>query len=201
MITKDGYIQLTDFGLSKQNILDNKSANTFCGTPEYLAPEIIEKNGHGKSVDWWSLGTIIYEMLTGMPPFYGDNYKTLFKNIIAGQVIYPHYLSKEARSFLENIFIRDPEQRLGSMNDANDIKTHPFFKGVSWEDIYNKKIKPPFLPRISYPHDTKYFDIEFTSSKPEDSISAPNSQDSDINIDNYKGFSFNGDLIINNVLE
>jgi protein-serine/threonine kinase len=101
LIDRDGYVKVTDFGLSKQNIIDNHSANSFCGTPEYLAPEIVEKTGHGKAVDWWSLGAIIYEMLTGLPPFYSKDRDKLFKNIKSGNIKYPVYLSKNALNLVQ----------------------------------------------------------------------------------------------------
>ena len=104
LIDKEGYVKITDFGLSKQNILDNHSANSFCGTPEYLAPEIIENLGHGKAVDWWSLGAIIYEMLTGLPPFYSKDREKLFKNIKSGAFKSHVYLSEEAISLLQVFF-------------------------------------------------------------------------------------------------
>ena len=103
LIDRDGYIKLTDFGLSKQNIFDNYSATSFCGTPEYLEPEIIEHLGHGKAVDWWSLGAITYEMLVGVPPFYSKDRDKLFRNIKTGNVKYPSYLSKDAVNFLQVI--------------------------------------------------------------------------------------------------
>lgn len=101
LIDRDGYIKITDFGLSKQGIIDNHGANSFCGTPEYLAPEVIDNLGHGKAVDWWSLGAIIFEMLTGLPPFYSKDRDKLFKNIKAGAIKYPNYLSKDALSLLQ----------------------------------------------------------------------------------------------------
>ena len=100
LINTDGYIKITDFGLSKENISDNVSARSFCGTPEYLAPEIVESKGHGQAVDWWSLGSILYEMLTGMPAFYNNDREKLFKSIKSGQVKYPKLLSKEAFDLL-----------------------------------------------------------------------------------------------------
>lgn len=100
LIDRDGYIKVTDFGLSKQHITDNHSALSFCGTPEYLAPEIIEKLGHGQAVDWWSLGAIVYEMLTGLPPFYSKDREKLFKNIKTGNLKIPNYLSKESTQLL-----------------------------------------------------------------------------------------------------
>ena len=133
LIDKDGYIKITDFGLSKQNILDNFGATSFCGTPEYLAPEIIENKGHGKAVDWWSLGAITYEMLTGLPPFFSQDREKLFKNIRLGLLKFPTYLSKDSVDFLMCLFIKDPEKRLGSgTNGLNNLKSHPFFKNIDW---------------------------------------------------------------------
>ncbi len=199
LIDRDGYVKVTDFGLSKQNILDNHSAKSFCGTPEYLAPEIVENIGHGKAVDWWSLGAIIYEMLTGLPPFYSKDREKLFKNIKAGNIKYPVYLSKDALSLLQSFFVRDPDKRLGSGNNGiNDIKTHPFFKNIDWVAIYNKKIKPPFIPKVSSDTDTKYVDSEFTNCTPTDSYTAGESLNENDNP--YKGkkklnidFSYNKD--------
>lgn len=194
LIDKDGYIKITDFGLSKQNILDNFGASSFCGTPEYLAPEIIENKGHGKAVDWWSLGAIIYEMLTGLPPFYSKDRDKLFKNIRSGLIRYPTYLSKEAINLLQSFFIKDSEKRLGSgINGLNDIKFHPFFKNLDWDAIYKKKIKPPFIPKISNDFDTKYIDTEFTNCTPTDSYTGGDSLD---NSDNpYQDFSFNESIM------
>jgi serine/threonine protein kinase len=194
LIDKDGYIKITDFGLSKQNILDNFGASSFCGTPEYLAPEIIESKGHGKAVDWWSLGAIIYEMLTGLPPFYSKDRDKLFKNIRSGLIRYPTYLSKEAINLLQSFFIKDSEKRLGSgINGLNDIKFHPFFKNLDWDAIYKKKIKPPFIPKISNEFDTKYIDTEFTNCTPTDSYTGGDSLD---NSDNpYQDFSFNESIM------
>jgi serine/threonine protein kinase len=181
LIDRDGYIKLTDFGLSKQNIFDNFSATSFCGTPEYLAPEIIEKIGHGKAVDWWSLGAITYEMLVGLPPFYSKDRDKLFKNIKSGIVKYPSYLSKEAINFIQLLFIREPEKRLGGKNDFEDIKAHPFMKNVDWDSIYKKKVKPPFIPNINSDFDTKYIDSEFTCSTPTDSYNPGESLDKEQN--------------------
>lgn len=101
LIDKNGYIKLTDFGLSKQNISDNHSAKSFCGTPEYFAPEVIENSGHGKAVDWWSLGAIIYEMLVGLPPFYHKDREQLYQNIKKIKVEYPEHLSNKVISLLK----------------------------------------------------------------------------------------------------
>jgi serine/threonine protein kinase len=170
LINNDGYIKLTDFGLSKQNIIDNHSTYSFCGTPEYLAPEIIENKGHGKAVDWWSLGAIIYEMLCGIPPFYSKDRDKLFKNILRGNLKFPNFLSKDAINLLQNFFVRDPDKRLGSRAwGVDEIKQHPFFKGIDWDSILRKKIKPPFIPKLYSETDTKYVDTQFTSCTPTDS--------------------------------
>ena len=189
LINKDGYIKITDFGLSKENISDNKSAKSFCGTPEYLAPEIIEGKGHGQAVDWWSLGSILYEMLTGMPPFYNKDREKLFHTIKTGQVKFHKYMSKEAIDLLEKFFIKDPEQRLGSgPNGLKDIQSHPFFASINWESILAKKIKPPFTPKLRSETDTKYIDPEFTSDPPKDSYNAGESLNDNDNP--YIGFSY-----------
>ncbi len=170
MIDKDGYIKLTDFGLSKQNILDNHSASSFCGTPEYLAPEVIESCGHGKAVDWWSFGAIVFEMLTGMPPFYNKEKEKLFKDIKSIKIDYPKYLSKEAISLFKEIFVRDPDKRLGSgPKGTENLKSHSFFATVNWSHIDKKLIKSPFKPRINSDHQPIYIDEEFKRMSPTDS--------------------------------
>ena len=173
LINRDGYIKITDFGLSKENISDNSSAKSFCGTPEYLAPEVIEGKGHGQAVDWWSLGSILYEMLTGMPPYFAKDREKLFHSIKTEQVKFQKFLSKEAVDLLTKLFIKNPEKRLGSgPNGVNDIKSHIFFSSINWDSILEKKIKPPFTPKLKNETDTKYIDPEFTSLAPTDSYHA-----------------------------
>ena len=189
LIDKDGYIKITDFGLSKQNIMDNFSTNSFCGTPEYLAPEIIDNKGHGKAVDWWSLGAITYEMLTGLPPFYSEDRNKLFKVIKSGALKYPLYLSKEAVDFIQSLFVKNPDKRLGSgPSGLQDFKLNPFLKDINWDAILAKKIKPPFQPNISSDFDTKYIDTEFTNSNPKDSLNLE--ENSDLSETTYKDFSY-----------
>ena len=189
LINNDGYIKITDFGLSKENISDNTSAKSFCGTPEYLAPEIIEAKGHGQAVDWWSLGSILYEMLTGMPPFYNKDREKLFNTIKAVQIKFPKFLSKEAVDLLQKFFVKDPEQRLGSgPNGLENIKSHPFFQSINWDSIINKKIKPPFTPKLRSPTDTKYIDSDFTNMSIKESIGTGDSLNPEN--DPYTGFSY-----------
>ena len=189
LINIDGYIKITDFGLSKENIADNYSAKSFCGTPEYLAPEIIEGKGHGQAVDWWSLGSILYEMLTGYPAFYNNDREKLFNSIKNGQIKYPKYLSQEAVDLLQKFFNKDPDKRLGSgPNGLNDIKSHPFFSTINFDSILAKKIKQPFIPKLRNPTDTKYFGKEITELSFKESIG--NGESLDLDQDQYSGFSY-----------
>ena len=189
LICEDGYIKITDFGLSKQNISDNSSAKSFCGTPEYLAPEIVEGNGHGQAVDWWSLGSILFEMLTGMPPFYNKDRQKLFNSIKAIKIKYPKYLSNNAVDILQKFFVKDPEKRLGSGdNGLNDIKSQPFFAEIDWDSLISKKIKPPFIPKLKSITDCRYIDKEFTSLHIKDSVG--NGESLNPEDDPYGGFSY-----------
>lgn len=129
-----------------------------------MAPEIIESKGHGQAVDWWSLGAILFEMLTGMPPFYAKDREKLFNTIKSGSVKYPKYLSKDAVNLLDSFFIKDPEKRLGSgANGFQNLKSHPFFASIDWDAILKMNIKPPFVPKIKNEFDTRYIDPEFTN--------------------------------------
>ncbi|EGR33343.1 protein kinase domain protein [Ichthyophthirius multifiliis] len=135
----EGHIKLTDFGLSKEGVLEHiTGAKSFCGSVAYLAPEMIKKCGHGKAVDWYLLGVIMYELLVGVPPYYANNREELFENIQKAPLKIPSYLSQEARSLLKSLLQRNPAKRLGSgKGDAQEIKAHPFFNDLSWEDAYN----------------------------------------------------------------
>ena len=159
-----GHIRLTDFGLSKEGIsLSSSGANSFCGTPEYLAPEILARQGHGRAVDWWSLGALLYEMLTGLPPFYCRDRERLFEKIRTGSLEYPRSLSARAQSILRGLLTKDPHRRLGSdSKDADTIKKHPFFGGMKWDELTAGKVPPPWDPEIHGSLDTSQFDEEFT---------------------------------------
>lgn len=160
-----GHVRLTDFGLSKEGISNSSSgANSFCGTPEYLAPEILNRQGHGRAVDWWSLGALLYEMLTGLPPFYCRDRERLFEKIRRGELTYPRYLSNRAVTLLRGLLTRDPRRRLGSgPTDADEIKSHPFFSEIDWKKLRAGETPPPWDPNISGSLDTSQFDKEFTS--------------------------------------
>lgn len=160
-----GHIRLTDFGLSKEGISSSSSgANSFCGTPEYLAPEILNRQGHGRGVDWWSLGALLYEMLTGLPPFYCQDRERLFEKIRKSELHYPASLSTNAKQLLRGLLTKDPTRRLGSgEKDAEEIKPHSFFASIDWEKLQRGEITPPWAPTITGNQDTSQFDAEFTS--------------------------------------
>jgi len=163
LLDAKGHVKLTDFGLSK--ILENEEdkAFTICGTPQYLAPEVIKKKGYDKAVDWWSLGCVMFEMLTGKIPFPIKRGVKLNMTIYEQGVNYPSILTKSAKDLIQKLLILNPSERLGSgPNGSENVKNHPYFKGVIWKDVLQKKIKPPFIPKLKNDTDLKYFDTMFT---------------------------------------
>lgn len=165
LLDANGHIVLCDFGLSKANLNNDGTTNTFCGTTEYLAPEVLlDESGYTKMVDFWSLGVLIFEMCCGWSPFYAENTQQMYKNIAFGKVRFPkEILSTEGRSFVKGLLNRNPKHRLGSLNDARELKAHPFFQDVDWDLLKTKSIPPPFKPHISSESDTSNFDPEFTN--------------------------------------
>ena len=161
LIDEYGYLRLTDFGLSKMDIVDN-NAYSVCGTPEYLAPEILYKQGHGKPVDWWCLGSLIYEMIVGLPPFYSKSRVELFDKIKFINPNIPTYVSPKLRNLLEGLFQKKPEVRLGTKNGAAEIKQHPWFDTMNWTALLDRKLKAPFIPLVKSYSDVSNFDPEFT---------------------------------------
>ena len=162
LIDKNGNIKLTDFGLSKMNISnsDNKS-KTICGTDEYLAPEIINGKGYGKMVDWWTLGCLIYELLTGKPPFYNSNIDKLFTQIKNENPFYHKFISKNARDLIGGLLRKNRKKRLGRKG-SKEIKSHVFFKGVDWGMVLRKGYVPFFVPKVGGDDGLRNFDPEFT---------------------------------------
>uniref|UniRef100_A0A4W2EH11 AKT serine/threonine kinase 3 n=1 Tax=Bos indicus x Bos taurus TaxID=30522 RepID=A0A4W2EH11_BOBOX len=141
MLDKDGHIKITDFGLCKEGITDAATMKTFCGTPEYLAPEVLEDNDYGRAVDWWGLGVVMYEMMCGRLPFYNQDHEKLFELILMEDIKFPRTLSSDAKSLLSGLLIKDPNKRLGGgPDDAKEIMRHSFFSGVNWQDVYDKKM-------------------------------------------------------------
>ncbi|KAK7873091.1 hypothetical protein R5R35_000371 [Gryllus longicercus] len=156
LLDREGHLKITDFGFAKK--LTDRTW-TLCGTPEYLAPEIIQSKGHNKAVDWWALGVLIYEMLAGYPPFFDDNPFGIYEKILAGKIEWPRHLDPVAKDLVKKLLVQDRTKRLGNMkNGADDVKRHRWFKGIDWQDVYYRKLKPPIVPRVTYDGDTRNFD-------------------------------------------
>uniref|UniRef100_A0A670I611 non-specific serine/threonine protein kinase n=1 Tax=Podarcis muralis TaxID=64176 RepID=A0A670I611_PODMU len=182
LLDEEGHIKITDFGLSKEAIDHDKRAYSFCGTIEYMAPEVVNRRGHTQSADWWSFGVLMFEMLTGSLPFQGKDRKETMALILKAKLGMPQFLSTEAQSLLRALFKRNPSNRLGAgLDGVEEIKRHPFFK------LYRKEIMPPFKPAVGRPEDTFHFDPEFTSRTPTDSPGVPPSANAH-NL--FRGFSF-----------
>ncbi|NWR58573.1 KS6A2 kinase, partial [Bucorvus abyssinicus] len=188
LLDEEGHIKITDFGLSKEAIDHDKRAYSFCGTIEYMAPEVVNRRGHTQSADWWSFGVLMFEMLTGSLPFQGKDRKETMALILKAKLGMPQFLSIEAQSLLRALFKRNPSNRLGAGFDGvEEIKRHPFFVTIDWNKLYRKEIKPPFKPAVGRPEDTFHFDPEFTSRTPTDSPGVPPSANAH-NL--FRGFSF-----------
>ncbi|KAK6509860.1 hypothetical protein TWF481_004589 [Arthrobotrys musiformis] len=166
LLDANGHIALCDFGLSKSNLSKNETTNTFCGTTEYLAPEVLlDEQGYTKMVDFWSLGVLVFEMCCGWSPFFAEDTQQMYKNIAFGKVRFPKdALSLEGRNFVKGLLNRNPKHRLGALRDAAELKEHPFFADVDWEALKQKKSIPPFKPTLKSETDTQNFDTEFTNA-------------------------------------
>ncbi|XP_055530995.1 ribosomal protein S6 kinase alpha-5 [Wyeomyia smithii] len=184
LIDADGHIVLTDFGLSRELVYENERAHSFCGTIEYMAPEIVKsnQNGHDASVDWWSVGVLTFELLTGSSPFSSDEPATqteISKKITNTEAIIPEHLSREAKDFIRKLLVKDPRRRLGGGTaDASELKSHTFFKSINWRLLAEKKVAAPFKPVIEDELDTNNFSDEFTRQTPVDTPASapPNSE-------------------------
>ncbi|KYO18710.1 ribosomal protein S6 kinase alpha-2 isoform X1 [Alligator sinensis] len=188
LLDEEGHIKITDFGLSKEAIDHDKRAYSFCGTIEYMAPEVVNRRGHTQSADWWSFGVLMFEMLTGSLPFQGKDRKETMALILKAKLGMPQFLSIEAQSLLRALFKRNPSNRLGAgLDGVEEIKRHPFFVTIDWNKLYRREIKPPFKPAVGRPEDTFHFDPEFTSRTPTDSPGVPPSANAH---HLFRGFSF-----------
>ncbi|KAM9445453.1 serine/threonine-protein kinase Sgk1 isoform 2-T2 [Clarias gariepinus] len=170
LLDSQGHIILTDFGLCKENIEPNGTTSTFCGTPEYLAPEVLHKQPYDRTVDWWCLGAVLYEMLYGLPPFYSRNTAEMYDNILNKPLQLKPNISNAARHLLEGLLQKDRTKRLGCTDDFNEIKNHMFFSPINWDDLNAKKLTPPFNPNVTGPSDLRHFDPEFTDEPVPNSI-------------------------------
>uniref|UniRef100_A0AAQ4P2X5 Ribosomal protein S6 kinase n=1 Tax=Gasterosteus aculeatus aculeatus TaxID=481459 RepID=A0AAQ4P2X5_GASAC len=188
LLDEEGNIKITDFGLSKEAIDHDKRAYSFCGTIEYMAPEVVNRRGHTQSADWWSFGVLMFEMLTGSLPFQGKDRKETMALILKAKLGMPQFLSTEVQSLLRALFKRNPANRLGAGPDGvEEIKRHRFFASIDWTKLFRKELRPPFKPTVGRPEDTFHFDPEFTSRTPTDSPGIPPSANTH---QLFRGFSF-----------
>ena len=178
LLDEKGYLRLADFGMAKK-LEYSKKALSFCGTPEYLAPEIIKGEGYDINIDWWSLGIIFFEMLCGFPPFYDDNLDKMYELIQNTEVIFPQniYLSNEAKDIIGKLLKKNVKERLGYASGIVEIKNHPFFKGIDFQEIENKKVASPFVPKIENNTDVQNFDETFTKEDVDMSYIQKNNMD------------------------
>ena len=202
----DGHLRITDFGLSKDGVKGEGAKNgttTFCGTPEYLAPELLENKGHGKAVDWWSLGTLLFEMMTGLPPFYDQNMQRMYDKILHSPLRVPEYVGPDAKSILTGLLQRKVSERLGSNGDQEQIKAHAYWRKLGtrtldWGAVERKEYSPEFKPpNRSGSLDVANFDREFTSQKAADSYVPSNLSATQVAQTNFQGFTYQGPSNLN----
>ncbi|XP_014482441.1 PREDICTED: serine/threonine-protein kinase N isoform X3 [Dinoponera quadriceps] len=168
LLDTEGYVKIADFGLCKEGMGYGDRTGTFCGTPEFLAPEVLTETSYTRAVDWWGLGVLIFEMLVGESPFPGDDEEEVFDSIVNDEVRYPRFLSLEAIAIMRRLLRKNPDRRLGSSErDAEDVKKQAFFRHIAWDDLLLRRVKPPFVPVIQSVEDVSNFDEEFTSEKPQ----------------------------------
>ncbi|CAL8302462.1 unnamed protein product [Merluccius merluccius] len=199
LLDTEGFVKIADFGLCKEGMGFGDRTSTFCGTPEFLAPEVLTDTSYTRAVDWWGLGVLIYEMLVGESPFPGDDEEEVFDSIVNDEVRYPRFLSTDAIAIMRRgelpLLRRNPERRLGSgEKDADDVKKQPFFKTMDWEALLQRRITPPFVPAVSGNTDVSNFDEEFTGEKP--ALTPPRERRilSRKDQDHFKDFDYISDL-------
>ncbi|KAG9348636.1 hypothetical protein JZ751_002376 [Albula glossodonta] len=202
MLNHQGHVKLTDFGLCKESIHDGTVTHTFCGTIEYMAPEILMRSGHNRAVDWWSLGALMYDMLTGAPPFTGENRKKTIDKILKCKLNLPPYLTQEARDLLKkaSLLKRNASSRLGAgPGDASEVQAHLFFRHINWDDLFARKVEPPFKPLLQSAEDVSQFDSKFTSQTPVDSPDDSTLSESANQV--FLGFTYVAPSVLENVKE
>ncbi|ELU08618.1 hypothetical protein CAPTEDRAFT_99905 [Capitella teleta] len=193
LLDAEGHCKIADFGMCKEGMFPGKRTQTFCGTPDYIAPEILQELEYDASVDWWALGVLMYEMMAGQPPFEADHEDDLFESILHDDVLYPVWLSKEAINILRGFMTKSPVKRLGCVKGhcgERAILIHSFFhEKIDWEALEERRVKPPFRPKIKSRTDANNFDKDFTS---EDPVLTPLDPEviADINQEEFAGFSF-----------
>ena len=202
MIDSNGHIKLTDFGLSKMVTKSKEKAFTICGTPQYLAPEILSDDGYDNSVDWWSLGCVMYEMLVGKAPFRIPKGSYLTADLYKKKITIPDYVTPEAKDLISQLLVPNPKNRLGHGKDgAQKIKDHPYFEGINWNDAWERKLEPPLVPELKNETDLSYFDKMFTEEKIEGSnVSEIPSSTMMSQTNDYKGFTYVTNSVSNELM-
>ncbi|XP_055300161.1 protein kinase C-like [Sitodiplosis mosellana] len=189
LLDQEGHCKLADFGLCKEGMIDGCTTPTFCGTPNYMAPEILQRLEYGLSVDWWALGVLMYKMMAGQPPFEADNKDNLFESILHDDVLYPVWLSREAVSIIQAFLTKNPADRLGYSGNESQIRSHAFFKDLNWEALELLRVKSPFQPKVNNPKDGLNLGAKSTEEEPV-LTPVPNDVIGSINQDEFAGFSF-----------
>ncbi|XP_028925918.1 serine/threonine-protein kinase Sgk2 isoform X1 [Ornithorhynchus anatinus] len=170
LLDSQGHVVLTDFGLCKEGMEPEETTSTFCGTPEYLAPEVLRKQPYDRTVDWWCLGAVLYEMLFGLPPFYSRDMSQMYENILHQPLQIQGGRTVAACDILQALLHKDQKRRLGAKMDFLEIKNHVFFSPINWDDLFHKRLTPPFNPNVAGPADLRHFDPEFTQEAVSNSI-------------------------------
>ena len=172
LINKNGYIKLSDFELVKQ--LDDRTY-TLCGTPGYMAPEIILNKGYGLGVDWWALGVLLYEMICGVDPFADDTPMKIYENILEGRIKFTSDFDDTSKSLIKHLLDKDVSRRYGNLkNGVDDIKNHPFFKSLNWDKLLKQEILADFIPKVKGENELKYYDFYPDSDEKVESIENEN---------------------------
>lgn len=185
-------MQLTDFGFAKADITDDNGTRTFCGTVQYMSPEIVQKTGHGKSADWWALGVLTYEMLTGKTPFHAKNRKAIQQKIMSAKVQFPRWMSPEVQSFIRGLLRRPINKRF----DWEEVQAHRFFDNLDWDKLLRRQIVPPYKPPSRGQQDVSCFDPRFTNEPVVDSpCLGPLSPSVEPMQHHFMGFSYCGSAI------
>lgn len=193
LLDREGHVVITDFGLCKERIGTGDKTKTFCGTPEYLAPEVLAKKPYDKAIDWWCFGSVLFEMLYGLPPFYSRNVQEMYHSILHNQLVFKPHATYTAKVLLTGCLQKNPAKRLGAgPEDFEEIKRQDFFKSINWEMLLAKKITPPFNPRIKGPTDLGHIDPSFKAEPLPASVINPrvdlmNGLNS---VDPFSGFSY-----------
>ncbi|XP_048872250.1 serine/threonine-protein kinase Sgk2 isoform X2 [Brienomyrus brachyistius] len=193
LLDSEGHVVLTDFGLCKEGMEPEFTTSTFCGTPEYLAPEVLRKQPYDRMVDWWCLGAVLYEMLFGLPPFYSRDVAEMYDGILHKPLHLPGGKTMAACDVLQGLLQKDQHHRLGAIADFLEVKYHVFFSPINWDDLYHKRITPPYNPKVKGPADMQHIDPEFTTETVPGSVGRTPEPSSCLGTSSssaFKGFSY-----------